>query len=167
MDHISSDEFTGAMALAATAVSVVTTDGPAGRCGITVSAVASVSADPPLVLACINRRSPAAAARTANGAFAVSFLAERDRDVAETFAGRPRAGTPFDFARHVWIEGACGLPLLADAVTAFECETEEAYDAGTHRIFLGRVIAARRGDSEPLVYCNRQFRRTAGMEGES
>ena len=61
------EDFVAAMGLAATGVSVVTTDGPAGRFGLTVSAVSSVSAEPPLVLVCINRKSPAMAAVEAPG----------------------------------------------------------------------------------------------------
>ena len=36
---------------------------------------------------------------------------------------------------------------------------DQAYDAGTHRIFIGRVVAARRGEAKPLLYCDRAFRR--------
>ena len=39
----------------ATGVTVVTTDGEAGSHGLTANAVASLSLDPPLVLACIDR----------------------------------------------------------------------------------------------------------------
>jgi flavin reductase (DIM6/NTAB) family NADH-FMN oxidoreductase RutF len=161
MQHISPDHFINAMGGAATAVSVVTTDGPEGRCGITVSAISSVSADPPLVLACVNRKSPAVKAIEGNGVFAINVLAAQNRDVAETFAGRPASGRPFDFANHAWAEGKTGSPLVGDATAVFECEMDRAYDAGTHRIFIGRVVAARRGGDEPLVYCNRQFRRIA------
>jgi flavin reductase (DIM6/NTAB) family NADH-FMN oxidoreductase RutF len=158
-----SDKFVAAMGMAATGVSVVTTDGPAGRFGITVSAVSSVSADPPLVLACVSRRSPAAAAIEANGRFSINMLAADNRGVAETFAGRPREGKPYDFAAHDWDEGQSGLPVLADAAAVFECVMAEAYDAGTHRIFIGRVVAAKRGEAEPLVYHNRAFGRIAAI----
>ena len=158
-------QFTAAMGLAATGVSVVTTDGPAGRFGLTVSAVSSVSADPPLVLICINRKSPAMAAVEANGVFAVNLLSARHRAYAETFSGRPREGRPFDFANHDWHDGEMGLPLVRDATAIFECETHDRLDAGTHRIFIGRVIAAHRGAADPLVYCNRAFRRIVHHEG--
>jgi flavin reductase (DIM6/NTAB) family NADH-FMN oxidoreductase RutF len=161
MQHISQEHFIAAMGGAATGVSVVTTDGPEGRCGITVSAISSVSADPPLVLACVNRKSPAVKAIEGNRVFAINVLAARNRDFAETFAGRPVNGKPFDFANHPWDRGETGAPLVSDATAVFECEVDQAYDAGTHRIFIGRVIAARCGDGEPLVYCNRQFRRIA------
>ena len=78
-------QFTAAMGLAATGVSVVTTDGPAGRFGLTVSAVSSVSAEPPLVLCCINRKSPAMAAVEANGVFAVNLLSGTIQGRGATF----------------------------------------------------------------------------------
>jgi flavin reductase len=157
------DKFIAAMGMAATGVCVVTTDGPAGRYGLTVSAVSSVSAEPPMVLACVNRKSPAAAAIEANGMFSINMLAAEDRGVAETFAGRPREGKPYDFAIHDWDEGTSGLPVLCDAAAVFECVTAEAHDAGTHRIFIGRVVAAKRREAAPLVYHNRAFGRVAAI----
>ena len=162
---VASQDFVAAIGLAATGVSVVTTDGPSGRFGLTVSAVSSVSAEPPLVLVCINRRSPALAAVEGNRLFAVNLLAAQHRAYAETFSGRPREGNPFDFANHDWREGETGLPLVMDATAIFECETHDSLDAGTHRIFIGRVLAAHRGSAEPLVYCNRAFRRITTHEG--
>jgi flavin reductase (DIM6/NTAB) family NADH-FMN oxidoreductase RutF len=156
---IAPQDFVSAMGLAATSVSVVTTDGPHGRFGITVSAVSSVSADPPLILVCINRKSPAIAALDGNGHFAVNLLGDGNQSYAETFAGRPRDGRPFDFANHGWLTGETGLPLVEDATAVFECGLHDSLDAGTHRIYIGRVFAAHKGDAAPLVYCNRAFRR--------
>ena len=143
------EDFVAAMGLAATGVSVVTTDGPAGRFGLTVSAVSSVSAEPPL----------------ANGVFAVNLLSSAHRAYAETFSGRPREGSPFDFSNHDWRDGETGLPLVTDATAIFECEMHDRLDAGTHRIFIGRVVAAHSGAADPLVYCNRAFRRIVTHEG--
>lgn len=162
---VTPQDFVSAMGLAATGVSVVTTDGPFGRFGLTVSAVSSVSAEPPLVLVCINRKSPAMAAVDGNGVFAVNLLGAGHRAYAETFSGRPREGNPFDFANHDWREGETGLPLVKDATASFECVTDRSLDAGTHRIYIGRVIAAHRGEADPLVYCNRAFRRILPQEG--
>jgi flavin reductase (DIM6/NTAB) family NADH-FMN oxidoreductase RutF len=161
---IAQQNFIDAMGAAATGVTVITTDGPAGRFGLTVSAVSSVSADPPMLLACVNRRNLAAAAIETNGKFAVNVLGAAAKDVAEVFAGRPAEGKPYDFARHDWQAGECGLPLLAEAAAHFECEIAQAIDAGTHRIFIGRVINAARNHAEPLVYCNRSFGRIASLE---
>jgi flavin reductase len=155
--------FIAAMGAAATGVSVVTTEGLAGRFGLTVSAISSVSAEPPMLLACVNRKSPAVAAMDRNGRFAVNVLGFNNRDVAEIFAGRPKCGRPYDFDRHAWEEGSTGQPLLAGATASFECEIECSQDAGSHRIFIGRVVNARRNAAEPLIYCNRAFGRVAEL----
>ena len=149
---VAPQEFIAAMGLAATGVSVVTTDGPAGRFGLTVSAVSSVSAEPPLVLVCINRKSPAMAAVEGNGQFAVNLLGAGHRAYAETFSGRPREGKPFDFANHEWRLGETGLPLVRDATAVFECETASTQAAGDHELFIGRVRRLVEAPIPPLVF---------------
>lgn len=49
--------FRNAMAMLGGAVSVITTDGVAGRFGFTASAVCSVTDSPPTLLVCMNRSS--------------------------------------------------------------------------------------------------------------
>ena len=163
---IDSAAFISAMGAAATSVTVVTTIGPAGRFGITVSALASVSADPPLLLVCVNRKNPSVAAMTQNGRFAVNILAEHQSDVAKTFSGRPIKGSPYEFLNDDWQNGKLGMPLLIDAAAHFECEIESIHDAGTHRIFIGRVVSAVRGSHAPLIYSSRNFGRITTFDGE-
>lgn len=160
----SAERFVAVMGRAATGVSVVTTDGAAGRFGVTVSAISSVSAEPPLVLACINRRSPVAAAIDGNGAMAVNVLGEHQQPIADTFAGRPVAGPPYDFGCAHWRANRTGSPVLVDAVAVFDCTLEAAYDAGSHRIFIGRVVEALGGDGDPLVYARRAYRRITNLQ---
>lgn len=164
---VNPEDFTLAMGAAATGVTVVTTNGLAGRFGLTVSAISSVSAEPPLLLVCVNRRNPSVAAITQNGRFAVNILAENQEDAARTFSGRPRTGEAYDFHRHGWQDGPTGLPLIEAAAAHFECEIESIHDAGTHRIFIGRVVSARRGAASPLIYSNKKFGRIVTLPGES
>jgi flavin reductase (DIM6/NTAB) family NADH-FMN oxidoreductase RutF len=161
------DDFIRAMGAAATGVTVVTTEGLLGRFGLTVSAISSVSADPPLLLVCVNRKNPSVAAITQNGRFAVNLLAESQEDVARTFSGRPVSGEAYDFSRHEWQSGPNGMPLVVNAAAHFECDVESIHDAGTHRIFIGRVISAERGLAPPLIYSNRNFGRMAPLDGNS
>lgn len=165
MEHLAETtaNFIAAMGAAATGVSVVTTEGLAGRFGLTVSAISSVSVEPPMLLACVNRKSPAVAAIDRNGRFAVNVLGFNNKEVAEVFAGRPQSGKSYDFDRHAWEEGSMGQPLLTDATASFECEIECSQDAGSHRIFIGRVVNAKRNSAEPLVYCNRAFGRVSEL----
>lgn len=150
--NTASEKFVRAMRGAATGVNVVTTDGPAGRFGLTVSAFSSVSAEPPMVLVCINRRSPACAAVHSNGRFCVNVLSATQSGVADTFAGRPATGDAYDFNAGSWRSPAAGLPVLGDATASFECTLESSIDAGTHTIFIGAVNAVRSAGTCPLVY---------------
>ncbi len=89
MEMATSKSFVEAMASAVTGVSIVSTDGPGGKFGVTVSAVSSVSAEPPMILACINRRCPALDAIEANRRFCVNILNADQTAVADCFSGRP------------------------------------------------------------------------------
>ena len=159
--------FVGAMRCAPTAVSVVTTDGPAGRFGVTVSAVASVSADPPMLLACINRRSPVGAAVAQNGKFTVNLLSEHQRDVADCFAGRFAAsgGPAFDFGQGDWADDAQDpAPRLQNASASFHCAVAQMHEAGTHIILIGRVLTALSGQTPPLAYVRQGYARVLNFE---
>lgn len=159
IESVATQEFIGAMRGAATGVSVVTTDGPAGRFGLTVSAFASVSAEPPVVLVCINRRSPACAAIRDNQAFCVNVLSTSQRPVAETFAGNPAVGEPYNFDTGSWTRRQTGSPVLRSSVAGFDCALASAMDAGSHTVFLGAVKAVEHSDVSPLLYTDRTYRR--------
>ena len=153
---VSPEVFVAAMAAAAFGVCIVTTDGQAGRFGLTVSAVTSVSAEPPLLLVCINRKNVIAAAITANQHFVVNMLSREQQALAQIFAGRPSQGEAYDFSAAKWqIEQ--GMPVLLEATANFVCNLESFVDAGTHRIFIGRAAHAIHGGHSPLVYNNRGF----------
>ncbi len=159
--------FLGAMRCAPTSVSVVTTNGPAGRFGVTVSAVASVSADPPMLLACINRRSPVGAAVARNGKFTVNLLSEQQRDVADCFAGRFAAsgGPAFDFGQSDWADDAQdSAPRLQGAAASFHCAVAQMHEAGTHIILIGQVLAALSGQTPPLAYLQQDYARVLNFE---
>jgi flavin reductase (DIM6/NTAB) family NADH-FMN oxidoreductase RutF len=153
--------FTDAMRGAVTGVNIVTTDGAAGRFGVTVSAFSSVSAEPPLVLVCINRRSPVCAALSINGCFAVNVLSASQQNLADAFAGAPHSTRPYDFSAARWSRFSTGSPVLSGAVAGFDCVLTTTLDAGTHRIFIGRVAEVGKEAAAPLLYSNRRYGRVA------
>ncbi len=158
------EHFTAAMARAATGVTIVTTDGEAGRLGMTVSAFSSVSAEPPLLLVCINRKSPLIGAVGSNGVFCVNLLSTRQRALADKFAGRPHIGDPYSFDEDLWHSRHTGAPVLIGSVAHFDCSVESAHDAGSHRIFIGRVRHADSNEHTPLVYNAREYQQTAQLQ---
>ena len=165
-DHpsVSAEAFLAAMREAVTAVSLVTTSGDAGEYGVTVSAIASVSADPPLVLACINRRSPAEAAIRANGIFCINVLTVRQSHSADVFSGRSPTHSPYDFGCATWTTGLTGAKRLDDAAASFECEVFSAVEAGTHTVLIGRVVGLTANADVPLIYHNRSYCRPIPLQ---
>lgn len=146
------ERYLAAMALAITPVTVVTTDGPAGRSGQTISAMCSISTEPPTLLVSVNRRSPLCEVIGANGVFAVNLLSPRQAEVSDSFAGRPNDGSPYNFERESWMIRATGSPVLTAATAIFDCELQELVDAATHRIFIGKVLDSYSWPGESLAY---------------
>jgi flavin reductase (DIM6/NTAB) family NADH-FMN oxidoreductase RutF len=156
------DSFIQAMRGVATSVSVVATDGPFGRFGVTVSAVASVSADPPMILVCINKRSPAVQAIEMNGFLTINLLSAEQSSIADVFAGLAPGRTPFDFACAQWNDnGVEGAQHLQNAAASLHASVDAVYQHGTHAVIIARVLAARSTDFEPLVYVRRSYGRVA------
>ena len=162
-------EFVTAMANAATGVTVVTTDGAAGRKAQTISAMCSVSADPPAVLVAVNRRSPLAGAVAANGVFCVNVLSQHQAHVSDTFAGRSarrasvRPRKPYDFGCAAWTRGSSGAPMLDEAAATFDCSLLHTMAVGTHMLFVGAVLASTTTGRAPLAYHDRGYRRLAAI----
>jgi flavin reductase len=151
------EQFIDAMSRAVTGVTVVTTEGVLGRFGQTVSAMCSVSADPPMLLICINRKSLIFPAIQQHRVFAVNVLRADQRRFAEIFAGRPRKGAPYDFGVARWEVDVTGSPLMTGAVARFDCALSSSHDAGSHTIFIGSVLATSTGAGAPLVYARRGY----------
>lgn len=141
------DAFREAMSHVASAVCLVTTDGAAGRRGVTVTAVCSVSDEPPTVLACLNHTNAANVRFGENGVFAVNVLADRNEPVARAFAGEGKLEPEERFARGRWRTLRTGAPILEDALVAFDCRLEDSRIVATHRVMIGRVVAV----SEPVA----------------
>jgi flavin reductase (DIM6/NTAB) family NADH-FMN oxidoreductase RutF len=120
----------------ASGIVVVTT--PNGH-AMTVSAFASVSLEPPLVLFCAEKIARFHDAVLAGGSWAVSILAQDDEKTARWLAtrGRPLAGQLDGIAHHPG--PVTGAPVLDDALAVLECRTTAVHDGGDHSIVVGQV----------------------------
>ena len=117
---------------------VVTTS--AGH-AMTVSAFASVSLEPPLVLFCAEKFARFHDAVLAAGSWGVSILTEDGEKTARWLAtrGRPLDSQLEEIPHH---PGAVtGAPLLDGALATMECRTFAVYDGGDHSIIVGQVVA--------------------------
>ena len=147
-------EFKHAMRHVPTGVTVVTSSKDGEPRGITVSAFSSVSAEPPTLLICTNRAARSYLYISASGAFCVNVLAGNQRELAERFSGKIRdrqfEGVAYGF-------GETGAPVLEGTIAHFECTVTEEHHAGSHSIFLGRVVACVARPGTPLGYFNGGF----------
>ena len=107
---VEADRFREAMRRMASGVSVVTTDGPAGRFGVTVSSMCSLSMEPPSVIACVHHLSPAFDAIVKNGVFCANVLAAEQSCVSDSFAGRLLELKDDKFACAQWDDAADRQP---------------------------------------------------------
>lgn len=157
-EMLTANAFREAMSRIAAAVHVVTTDGPAGRMGATVSAFCSVSDDPPTVLVCVNRTTRIHAAILTNRVFCVNTLSEGHESVSDAFAGRGQLDMDERFRRTTWTPLATGCPALDDARLNVDCEIFSVSEVGTHSVIIGTVVDVRMRDpGRSLIYIRRGY----------
>ncbi len=148
-----------AMSRMAVAVTIVTTDGPAGRRGLTVSAACSVTDNPATVLVCLNHQPADNALFVKNGVFALNVLTAGQEPLARAFAGEGRLSQEERFALGEWETRETGAPVLKNALSSFDCRITEWKDVSTHRILFGAVADLVIGpDVDALAYRERRYR---------
>lgn len=139
----------------ASGVTVITTDDAGVRYGMTASSVTSLSADPALMLVCLNNSVPTADAVSRSGRYVVNVLGQAHGELAQRFA----MPSEDKFAGVDVTTGVTGSPLIADVLAHIECEVVERVVGGTHTIFIGRVVSAAAGEGAPLTYFRGGFGR--------
>jgi flavin reductase (DIM6/NTAB) family NADH-FMN oxidoreductase RutF len=152
------DAFIRAMRMVASSVTVVTTDGPAGRHGATVSAFTSVSADPPTILVCLRADSRIANAVQENGQLCVNVLPAESRAIADRFAGKDDTWLEDRFSG-IDCYGRPGAAPQIDGATIFAGSVEQSVLSGSHRIFIIRIAVVREGTDQPLTYLDGAYHR--------
>lgn len=139
----------------AAGVTVITTVGADGTpFGLTATAFTSVSLIPPLVLACIDKRSETYSCFGSSKVFAANFLGQDQQQVSQRFA----VSGGDKFAGVEWRPGVIGAPILAGTIGYVECRVRHEYDGGDHTIYVGEVEAAEAQGGEPLIYFRGAYR---------
>jgi flavin reductase (DIM6/NTAB) family NADH-FMN oxidoreductase RutF len=150
------DVFRDVIGRFATGVAVITAVREGVDYGMTASAVASLSMEPPMLLVCLNRESVTHGVVEHAGAFGVNVLGLDQAEAARRFAGTDRAGKFGDLEMH---HGPLGSPLLSGALARLECDVAETVTGGTHTVFLGTVRHAEADEGDPLTYFRGRFGR--------
>lgn len=150
--------FREGMSRVASAVHVVTTNGPAGIAGFTATAVTPVTDSPAALLVCVNTGARSAQALLANGLFCVNALSAADRALADVFAGRTELHGPDRFSRGKWDMLVTGAPALTTGLVSFDCRLSDARVVATHHVIIGEIVSIRLGEQKPaLVYQGRLY----------
>lgn len=143
------DAFRAVMGRFASGVTVVTTTDDAGSaCGMTVSAFASVSLQPPLVAVCIDHAASLHDTLTNAPYFAVNILASTQEPIARRFADTGAHG----FEGIGYSNGESGVPILNDVLAFVECRRVSSAKAGDHTVIIGETVATAMCDARPLLY---------------
>ncbi|MFG6195872.1 flavin reductase family protein [Nonomuraea sp. JJY05] len=154
-------EFTEAMAQLAAGVAVVTVRDGRDDLGATVSAVMSVSLEPPLLLVSLASGGYLNEVLLRQDRWAASLLSSGQAAVASRFAtaGRPSArlllaGTPHHRGTH------SDALVVEGGVAALEAETTKVVPAGDHTLFIATVLAVPYVEAslQPLVRLRSRYR---------
>jgi flavin reductase len=151
--------FLSAMSVMPGPVTLVTTIGGGGKMGLTVSAVCSLSADPPSVVACVNKSASAHDAFEAAGCFGVNILRPGQQDLASLFTRKEVDR----FAGRSWTCLSTGAPILQDALVAFDCSIDRIVDGYSHSLLIGLVREVRWSEEDAadcLIWHHRRYRKS-------
>ena len=140
----------GQRAIGSTIVTARSADGPAGFLGLSAS---HISADPPLMLASIDKRTSALQTVLAARHFAVNFLPREASEIADIFGGKGDLKGADRFNVGSWQTLTTGAPVLATALGAMDCLLEDTIERGGICIVVGRVVDVLVGSGgNPLIH---------------
>jgi flavin reductase (DIM6/NTAB) family NADH-FMN oxidoreductase RutF len=148
--------FRAAMGMLPTGVTVVAASGPDGPAGATANAVCSLSIEPMMMLACLDRGSRTLLAVQAADSFGISVLHSGQEPIARAFA--TKAPVAEKWSGVPWSERD-GLPALDDALIWIACDLRDVISAGDHVIVTGEVRALEAKEGDPLVFHGGEYRR--------
>jgi flavin reductase (DIM6/NTAB) family NADH-FMN oxidoreductase RutF len=142
-------EFRQALARLPTGVTVVTARGPEGPTGATANAVTSLSLEPPLMLAALDRGSRTLAALEGSRRFGINVLAAGQEELAHRFGTKEPSPAKWD--RVPWSERE-GMPAIEGVVLWLACDLRDLHDGGDHVIATGTVTDLDAPGGDPLVF---------------
>jgi flavin reductase (NADH) len=144
-----------------TGVTIVSTLDELGQPrGLTCTMTCSVSADPPLLLVCIDKKSNTLPALRHSRRFVVNYLRAARVELSNRFATH----SPGKWTDVAWKPTRHGMPCLhADSLAYAECRVVNEIDSGDHVIVVARVEGGQppAPGTQPLIY----FRRTYATFG--
>lgn len=153
----SPESFKAGMRRMASGVCLVTSAHGEERFGLVATSVCSLSLEPPTLIVCIGQDSPVYEAIALSGVLCVNVMRPGHAHLVEPFSTPERRSERFLTGE--WTTLSTGAPVLADALTAFDCRVVESMTYSTHTIFLAVPDEVLLPDplGDPLVHFNRGF----------
>lgn len=137
-------------------VTIVTANDGERDHGMTVTAVTSVTMDPPSLMVCLNNRTLLHAMLLDQASFAVNVLCHEHPELSDAFSGKVEPEKRFE--KGGWVRDEAGMMLLPSAHATVVCQRKAAIPYGTHTIFVGEVMRADVDDStQPLLYTDAAY----------
>jgi len=143
------------MGMLPTGVTVVTAGGPEGPAGATANAVSSLSIEPMLMLACLDRGSRTLLAVQAANRFGINVLHAGQEPIARAFATKAPVADKWQGVE--WSEHD-GIPAIGGALAFVACDLRDVIAGGDHVIVTGEVTALETGEGDPLVFHAGEYR---------
>lgn len=151
-------KYTGQMRRVPGSVAIIAAQARGVRTGLAATAWTSLSADPPMLLVCVNRSASAHKVIHEAGAFSVNLLADDELETVAIFSAQRGLDGDARFLDGQWAMGPRSQPMLEKAPATFECVLLDSHDYGTHTIFIGQVDEmGGTGRSNPLIYFDGAF----------
>ena len=125
----------------AAGVTVIATEYQGERSGLVSTSVTSVSADPPVLLACISKSASSHDPVALSGRFCVNVLQQGDEELAGRFSSSKHRESRF--LGREWTVLATGAPALVGCLASFDCVVARSLYAETHTVFFGNVVSVR------------------------
>jgi 3-hydroxy-9,10-secoandrosta-1,3,5(10)-triene-9,17-dione monooxygenase reductase component len=155
MAPVETERFRVAMGMLPTGVTVVTATGSDGPAGATANAVASLSLEPMLMLACLDRGSRTLLAVQAANSFGVNVLGAGQEKLARAFGSKAPVADKWDGVQ--WSDRG-GVPALAGSLVWASCELRDVIAGGDHVIVTGQVRDLETTAGEPLIFYRGEYR---------
>jgi flavin reductase (DIM6/NTAB) family NADH-FMN oxidoreductase RutF len=151
--------FRNVMGKFATGVTVITTEIDGSIHGMTANAFMSVSLNPKLVLISIGEKAKMLDRIKKSKTYAVSFLAENQKEISMQFAGQIKENREAEFD---WLNG---MPVIKGAIASLTCNVVAEYEAGDHTLFIGEVTDVHfQEDAEPLIFFQGKYRELKSLK---
>ena len=155
---LDSTQFRKVMGHFVTGVTIVTSREGDHIHGMTCNAFCSISISPPSVLVSIAKKTRTEILIQQGQVFAVNVLSESQQELSDRFAGRHKDQEEDRFRGFPWTKAITGAPIFQGSQAYLDCKLVQAFDAGTHTLFVGEVLAAHREESlPPLIFCRSQY----------